>query len=186
MALDETNVAVAVTGAVSVAPTGTTAPTDTSTALAVAFVDLGYVGEDGVTETNPGAGDEKKIKAWQNGATVRTVRSASEDNPTWKFVLLETKKEVVETVYGVTLTQTASEGSFVLDTQTLRGRNAYVIDVIDGAELERVFIPEGEVVAVGDKVYANGEAIGYEITVEGHRDATLGGNAKVFSTRLKS
>lgn len=185
MALNEANVAVAVTGAVSVGPTSATAPTSAASAL-TGLTDLGYVGEDGVTQTIPGAGEAQKIKAWQNGATVRTVRSASEENPTWKFVLIETKKEVVETYYGTTVTQSASEGTFVLDTQALRGRNAYVIDVIDGAELERVYVPQGEVVEVGDKVYANGEVIGYEVTIEGHRSSAISGNAKVFSTRLKS
>lgn len=185
MSTNEANVAVAVTGAVSVGETSATAPTSTAAAL-TGFADLGFVGEDGVTQTIPGAGDSTSIKAWQNGATVRTVRAASEDNPTWQFVMIETNVDVIETYYGVTVTQNATEGEFVIDTQALRGRKSYVIDVIDGDELERVYIPQGEVVEVGDKVYANGEVVGYEVTVEGHRDATLGGNAKVFSTRLKT
>jgi hypothetical protein len=185
MAAEEQNVAVAVTGAISVGETTAAAPTGTAGTL-TGFTDLGYVGEDGVTESNPATGEAQRIKAWQNGATVRTIRAASEDNPTWTFVMIETKKETVETYYGTVVTQTATEGSFVIDSQALRGRKSYVIDVIDGAELERVYIPQGEVVEVGDKVYANGEVIGYEVTIEGHRDATLGGNAKVWSTRLKT
>lgn len=185
MALEEQNVAVAVTGAVSVGTVGAAAPTGTASAL-TGFTDLGYVGEDGVTEANPSAGEAQKIKAWQNGATVRTIRAASEDNPTWTFVMIETKVETVETFYGTTVTQTATEGSFVIDSQALRGRFPYVLDVVDGSELERVYIPEGEVVEVGDKVYANGEVIGYEVTIEGHRSSAIGGNAKVWSTRLKS
>lgn len=185
MANKEANVAVAITGVISVGNTGGTAPTGTASAL-TSMTDLGFVGEDGVTQTIPGAGDSTTIKAWQNGATVRVVRQATEDRPTWTFVMIETKKEVVETYYGATVTQTATEGSFVIDVNLLRGRKAYVIDVIDGAELERVFIPQGEVVEVGDKVYANGEVIGYEVTIEGHRDTALGGNAKVWSTRLKT
>lgn len=43
MALDSDNVRVATTGAVYVAPTGTTAPTDSDGTLNAAFVDLGYV-----------------------------------------------------------------------------------------------------------------------------------------------
>lgn len=185
MAVDANKVAVAVTGAISVGLTTATAPTGTAGTL-TGFTDLGYVGEDGVTESNPATGEAQKIKAWQNGATVRTIRSASEDNPTWTFVMIETKKEVIETYYGTTVTQTATEGTYVIDTQALRGKKSYVIDVIDGSELERVYIPLGEVVEVGDKVYANGEVVGYEVTIEGHRSSTLGGNAKVWSTRLKS
>jgi hypothetical protein len=185
MALDSSNVRVAVTGAVSVGPLGTTAPTGTGTPI-TPRTDLGYIGEDGVTETQPGAGDVNRIKAWQNGATVRTIRTPSDDNPTWSFVLLETKKEVIELYYKTEVTQTATEGSYTIDAQAQDAGHDFVLDVVDGAELERVHIPRGFVAEVGDKVYANGEPIGYEVTVEGERDDTLGYNAKVWATALKS
>lgn len=185
MALDAQNVRVAVTGALSVAPIGTTAPTGTASALAT-HVDLGYIGEDGVTETQPGAGDVNRIKAWQDGATVRTIRTASEDLPTWSFTLLETKLEVIELYYKTSVTQTATEGSYSIDADAQDEGHDFVLDVVDGAELERVHIPRGFVSQVGDKVYANGSPIGYEVTIEGEKDSTLGYNAKVWATSLKS
>lgn len=185
MSLDSSNVRVAVTGAVSVGPLGTAAPTGTGSVI-TPRADLGYIGEDGVTETQPGAGDVKRIKAWQGGATVRTVRTPSEDLPTWNFVLLETKKEVIELYYKTTVTQTVTEGSYPIDANTQDAGHDFVIDVVDGTELERVHVPRGFVSEVGDKVYANGEAIGYEVTIEGERDATLGYNAKVWATALKT
>jgi hypothetical protein len=185
MALDSNNVRVAVTGAVSVGPIGTTAPTGTASAI-TPRTDLGYIGEDGVTETQPGAGDVNRIKAWQNGATVRTIRTATEDLPTWSFVLLETKLEVIELYYKTEVTQTATEGSYSIDADAQDPGHDFVIDVVDGAELERVHVPRGFVSEVGDKVYANGEAIGYEVTIEGEKDSTLGYNAKVWATSLKS
>lgn len=185
MALDSSNVRVAVTGALSAGPIGTTAPTGTASAI-TPRVDLGYIGEDGVTETQPGSGDVNRIKAWQNGATVRTIRTASEDLPTWNFVLLETKLEVIELYYKTEVTQTATEGSYAIDADAQDVGHDFVLDVVDGAELERVHIPRGFVSEVGDKVYANGEAIGYEVTIEGEKDSTLGYNAKVWATALKS
>ncbi len=186
MATDATKVGVAVTGSVYKAPTGTAAPTSQSTALNAAFVDLGYIGEDGVTESLPVSGDATPIKAWQNGATVRTVRSAPDDFPTYTFVALETNKTVLETKYGVTVTQTATEGAFTINTNTVRTASAYVIDVVDGSELERTYITQGVVTEVGDKVYANQEPIGYEITIEAQYNAGITGNAKVWTTRAKS
>lgn len=186
MANDADNVAVAVTGSVYKAPTGTAAPTDQTTALNASFVALGYIGEGGVTESLPASGESTPIKAWQNGATVRTVRSAPDENPTYSFVALETNLTVVEARYGATVTQTATEGSYVINSTDSRAADSWVIDVVDGAELERTYIPEGTVVEVGDKVYANGEPIGYEITIEAEYNATISGNAKVWSTRLKS
>lgn len=185
MALDSSKVRVAVTGAVSVGDTTAAAPTGTATVL-TGFTDLGYIGEDGVTETHPGSGDVERIRAWQNGATVRTIRTPSEDLPTWSFVLLETKLEVIELYYNATVTQTVTEGSFEYDSQDTRAHQSFVLDVVDGAELERVYIPKGVVSEIGDKVYANGEPIGYEVTIEGERNDTLGYNAKVWATALKS
>lgn len=185
MALVEANVRVGVTGAVYSGPTGTTAPTNTSTAI-TPRVDLGFISEDGVTRTLPNAGDSSPIKAWQNGATVRTIRTLSEDNPTYSFTLLETKLESVQFALGVTVTQTVTEGSYVIDTTASRGYKDLVIDVIDGANIERTHLPKAMVTEVGDLVYKNDEPYGYEVTVTAERDATLGYNAKVFATALKS
>lgn len=185
MALDSSNVRVAVTGAVSKAPLGTAAPI-TAAAAAAEFVDLGFISEDGVSYTAAGAGDSTPIKAWQNGQTVRTIRSATEENPAWTFAFLETKLETIETYFGVTVTQTATEGSYLIDTAVVRGHDAYLIDVVDGVELIRVYIPFGIVTEVGDIVYANAEAIGYEVTIEGERDSVLGYNAKTFATALST
>lgn len=185
MSLDSSNVLIGKTGAVSVAPVGTTAPTGTADALS-GHTDLGYIGEDGVTRTMPGAADSEAIKAWQNGATVRTVRTPSDENPSYSFVLLETKKEVIEFALNVTVTQTATEGSYEFDVQAVRDNVDLVLDVIDGSELVRNHVPKAIVTEIGDTVFSNGEAIGYEVTVEAERDDTLGYNFKEWSTRTKS
>lgn len=184
MAVDQTKVAVAVTGSVSRAPLGTAAPTTQASALNVAFVDLGYIGEGGVTQSLPASGDTNNIPAWQNGATVRVVRSLPTDLPTFSFVALETNKTVVETWAGATVTQTATEGALVVNTLSARTHFSWVIDVVDGAELERIYIPDGLVTDIGDRVYANTEAIGYEMTIEAQYNSVLGGQAKFWSTRL--
>jgi hypothetical protein len=140
------------------------------------------VSEDGVTETRDRSSND--IKAWQNGATVRTV--VTDSGLTYTFTLLETKKETVELYYGTTVTQSASEGNFVIVPANTGGRKSFIIDVIDGAELIRTYIPQGEVTEVGDRVYANGEPIGYEVTITTYADSTISGNAKVYATALKT
>lgn len=186
MAVDQTKVAVAVTGAIYRAPLGTAAPTTQATSLNVAFVELGWIGEDGVTQTLPAAGDATNITAWQNGAAVRVVRAAPTDLSTFEFTALETNKTVVESWAGATVTQTATEGSLILNTLVTRPHYSWVIDVVDGADLERIYIPDGLVTETGDRVYANAEPIGYSMTIEAQYNATLGGLAKLWSTRLKS
>lgn len=182
---DATKVRVAVTGAVFKGPTSATAPTGTSGSPDAAFVDLGFISEDGVEISLPGSGDSTPIKAWQDGTTVRVIRTPSEDNPTWKFQMLETTKATVEEYFGVTVTQTATEGSFEYEV-TNRSHGSYVVDVVDGAELIRDYVPYGIVTEVESITLANGEPIGYGVTVEGERDPVLGYNFKRWATALKS
>ncbi|MGL5828198.1 MAG: phage tail protein [Angustibacter sp.] len=182
MALDSSKVRVAVTGVVSVAPTGTAAPTNASASLNAAFLDLGYISEDGITEARERSTED--LKAWQNGTTVRTV--VTEGSLTFNFRMLETNKPAIELAYGATVTQTAAEGSFVVIPTSTGGRKSFVFDVVDGSELRRIYVPQGEVTEVGEISYVNGEPIGYEVTVAAYADATLGGSAKVFATALKS
>lgn len=186
MALDASKVRVAVTGAVYYDPTGAAAaPTGTASAL-TGYDDLGYVSEDGVTLTMPGAGDTTPIRAWQNGAVVRTIRLPSEENPTLGLTLIETKLEVIEAVFGVTVSQTATEGTFEIDTTELRSHARLILDVIDGAELIRAFAPKPIVTEVSEITLANTSAIGYGVTIDCEKDNTLGYQLKTWMTALKS
>lgn len=175
---------VAVTGAVLKGATTATAPTGTSSAT-TGFTDLGFLGEDGVVIALPDAGDSTPIKAWQNGTTVRVVRSPSDEAPSWTFTMLETTLATVETYFGVTVTQDASEGSFEY-TVANRSYNSYIIDAVDGAELQRDYVPYGIVASVGEHSLTNGEVTGYEVTIEGERSPTLNYNFKRWSTALKT
>ncbi|MGL5910666.1 MAG: hypothetical protein ACRCZP_11735 [Phycicoccus sp.] len=183
MALDSTKVRVAVTGTVSVAPTATAAPTGTAAALNAAFVDLGYISEDGVTEQRERSTED--IKAWQGNTIVRTV--VTEGGLRYTLTLIETTKVTIETAYGTTVTQTATEGNFDINPTSTGGRKSFVFDIVDGGELRRIYVPQGEVVEVGDTVYAGGEPIGYEITVAGYPSTAIaGGSAREWATALKT
>lgn len=159
MTVDSDNVRVAVTGVVSIGGDTATAPADADTALGVGWTDLGYVSDDGVTETRDRS--TNKIKAWQNADEVREV--VTEAGLTLKFALLETKKEVVELFYGATVDTT--DGSIAIIPASTGGRKPFCLDIVDGDDFIRVYVPAGEVTEVGDQVYQSGEAIGYEVTV---------------------
>jgi hypothetical protein len=181
---DASKARVAVTGAVMKGDTSATAPTGTG-GTTTGFTDLGFISEDGVEIELPNAGDSTPIKSWQNGTTVRVIRTASEDNPTWHFTMLETSIETVETYFGVTVADTATEGSFEFDNST-RPYNSYIVDAVDGAELQRDYIPKGIVTSVGSHTLSNGDITGYEVTVEGELDSVKGYNFKRWSTALKT
>lgn len=166
MSTNSSNVRVAVTGAVSVGDDTATAPTDAIAPLGSGFSDLGFIGEDGVTETRERS--TENIKAWQNGSIVRVV--ITEASIAVTFVLIETKKETVEAYYGGTV---EADGSIVIIPSKTGGRNKYVVDVVDGDRYIRGYIASGEVTEVGDLVYANGQAVGYEVTVTGYPDSSI-------------
>jgi len=186
MALDPSNVLVAVTGAFYADTSGSaTAPTSTSSAL-TSYTDLGLISEDGITLSMPGAGDSTSLKAWQNGQTVRVIRTPSEDNPTIQLVFIETKLDVIEFTFGVSVTQTSTDGSWEIDTTEVRTPVNSVIDVVDGAEILRAHLPKAVVTEISEISLTSTDAIGWGVTLELERDNTLGYQAKVWSTKLKT
>lgn len=167
MALDATNVRVALTGAVYTAPLLTSYPTDTTSAWDAGWVDLGYVSEDGVTESY--SDDSEVIKAWQGGVTVRTVITSTE--ATFAFTLLETKKAAWELYHkGSLLTDDGTTASMSVKNATA-DEKMFGLDVVDGTNHVRIIVPRGEVTERGDIVYVNNAPVGYELTLTAYPDA---------------
>ena len=86
----------AVSGAVSVAPVGTTLPKDAKEKLDVIFKNLGYISEDGFTNTNSPETDS--IKAW-GGDTVLVLQTSKDD--TFATTFIESLNiNVLKLIYG--------------------------------------------------------------------------------------
>lgn len=181
--LDASKVMRGVTGVVSRGPADADLPTAVNSAL-IGYNDLGWVGEDGITRTNPSAGDREVIRGWQNNGVVLVIRTPSEDNPTFQLILLETKIEVVEYVLGVTVVQSATDGKWVVDTEAARDYHRIVFDIVHGSRLRRICLPKAIVAELGDQVYAFGEPIGWEVTVEAEKDLTVGGQVIEWDSAL--
>lgn len=174
MALDSDNVRVAVTGAVYVAPVATAAPTGTASALDAAYVDLGYVSADGITENIDRVTNQ--IRSWQNGSLVREVTSEGTYSVTMTFI--ETQQSVLELYYG----NAAVSGQINIDPTSTGGRKSFVIDVVDGPIVERIYIEAGEITALGERTLASGEAVGYEVTITAYADEGSTTVTKWFSS----
>ena len=159
------------TGAVYRAPLGTTLPTDASTALAGAFVELGFVSEDGVTNNN--TPDSDTVKDW-GGQTVLVLQNEKPDE--WTLTLIEAlNPNVLKTVYGDSRV-IYNEGAGTITVQATADQLAdkvYVIDmVMKGGALKRVVIPIGSLSEVGEIVYKGDEAVGYELTLAALPDSS--------------
>lgn len=153
----------AVGGAVFVAPTGTTLPTDATTALGSAFKALGYCSDDGLTNSNSASSND--VKAW-GGDIVMTLQEEKPDQ--FKFTLIEALNEdVLKAVYGdANVTGSLSAGLTVNATSAETALNAWVVEmVMTGNTKKRIVIPNGKISEVGDIVYKDDEAVGYEITL---------------------
>lgn len=165
--LDSANVDVAVGGYVAFSPTGTTAPVDADTALAVDWLGVGYLSDDGVVETRERS--TSNIVAWQNADVVRSV--TTESSITVNFTMIETNENSIELYYGAAVD--ATTGSVFIVPADSGGRRSMIVQYIDGDKQVRLFIPEGEVTEVGDLTLASGEPVGYEVTITGYPSASL-------------
>lgn len=157
MTLSADNVRVALTGAAYLAPIGTALPEDIGASLDDAFVDLGYISDDGVTITPSIDSDE--ITAWQNADVVRRTLTRTHEI---KFTAIETKKAVLEAAYESAGTATNNGVKYTLGSAPTK--RAIVIDAVDGTGFVRHAAASVQLTDIGDIQYQNGDPVGYEMT----------------------
>lgn len=160
----------AVAGGIYYAPAGTALPADSTTALAGTYVLLGYIGEDGVTNSN--APEASTVRAW-GGYDVLTLQTGRAD--TFQFTLLEAlNTDVLKVVYGNSnVTGALNAGVTVSVGPGALEEHVYVIDMLmTGDVTKRVVIPVGQLQTVGDVTYADGSAVGYQVTINAAPDST--------------
>ena len=160
-----------VTGAIFIAPVGTTLPTDSTTALAAGFVELGYASDAGVV--NSESRETETIKAW-GGDTVLKPFTGKED--TFKFTLIEALNvNALKLVYGDSnVTGDLTKGISIKSAAEDLDYHSFVIEMVLNGAIKRIVIPSAKVTEVGDITYADGEAIGYDTTLSAVPDAAGG------------
>lgn len=159
-----------VSGAVHWAPLGTTLPTSATAALNAAFVELGYVSEDGLTNNNSPESDT--VKAW-GGDTVLNLQTDRPD--TFAFTLIESLNEdVLKTIYGASNVTADGDGNLTIKaTAEEMTSGAWVFDmIVKGGRAKRIVVPNGTISELGEIVYKDDEAIGYNVTITDVPDNT--------------
>lgn len=151
-------------GAISVGAVTATLPQDSSSALDKSLKQLGYVSEDGLTNSNSAESD--KIKAW-GGDTVLVISTEKPD--TFQFKLIESiNVDVLKVVYGdKNVTGDLETGITIKANAEQAEPKAYVIDMIltDGV-VKRIVIPNAVLSEVGDIEYKDDDAVGFDLTIE--------------------
>ena len=150
-------------GAVWRAPLGTALPKNATDQLNEAFKSLGYISEDGVTNSN--SPSSESTSAW-GGDTVLNTQGEKPD--TYKFNLIEAmNSEVLKAVYGDDNVAGDLEAGITIKANSDPQQEcAWVIDMMlkDNAK-KRIVIPDAAVTEVGDITYADKSPVGYETTI---------------------
>lgn len=160
-----------ISGAVFVAPKGTTLPTDATTALDLTkYTCLGYVSEDGLENSNEM--DVSTIKAW-GGMIV--YRSLNELNDEFSLALIESENiDVLKTVYGASHVTEEVDGTIKVDIIAEDPTEmVWIFDLaLRGNRAKRIIIPDGAITSREAITYNDSDAIAYGITVSAYPDSS--------------
>lgn len=152
------------------APAGTALPTDNSTALTATFLNMGFLGDDGVNFSDSSS-TETAYDA--NGDSIAT--SQGEIEKTFTVTFREIKKDNLAVMYG---TANVTDEGGVIEVHD-KGPNAttyvgvFEILLKDGRKWRRI-VPQCQPGELGDQTIAYNELVGREITMTALLDSTSG------------
>lgn len=172
---DKTNITIGLPkpgGAIFWAPAGTALPEDADATLDPAFVNLGYVSEDGLTSTVAEEGDE--IRGW---GPEPVMRSQTAYDRTFVFNLLETSREsALRFRYGDANVTVNEDGSIkVNDNGAQAVRGVFIVDTLqnNGSDTPRIHRQiAGDAMLVdrsGDQVYNNADPVNIPSTLMAYK-----------------
>jgi len=149
-----------------------TRPTTLTAALPAGLYAMGAISDDGLTYAFDE--DNEQFQAWGQLAPFRTEITRS--TRTFQLTLWETNRPIVKSVMyrlpvaDVTADETERTYAFAETSAPTPDRRTWLIDVIDGASLERFFVPHGEVTDRDDVTFRNDEMSGFNITITAYPD----------------
>lgn len=178
MALTAGNVRVAGTGHIYKAPTGTTLPTDHTTALNAAFKELGYYTEDGFKLGKSKSSTDIK---GHNGDVIRTV--VTESKTTMDFTLKEWNLEAAKAMFG-SANVTVATGTTIKVNSAAGDRCCWVLEAVDGATVTRTVLPDAQVVTDSQELaFSNSQSADFPVSLVCYPDGT-GNSGYIYTTAI--
>ena len=165
-----------VTGAIKHAPLGTAIPTladikKNGVTVNSAFEGDEYVSEDGLT-LSPSM-STTDVKDW-SGATVRKLLESYDGTLHW--TMISTNKGALSIAFGKDHVTSVTAGTDH-GAQTMAALGAYLPEeqawiflMKDGDARIVIAVPDGQITAVGDVVFASNAAIGWDVTLSCYPD----------------
>ena len=172
------------TGAVYVAPYGTTLPTNAHVALNAAFKGLGYVSEDGLV--NSVETDTENVTAWGGDLVLVGQTSFTE---MFTVNLIETNAEALKVYYGEDNVVEEGNGSLTVTQNSDMLPNVSVVFelVMTGGRIKRIVVPNAQIAdRSGEITYVDGEAIAYPAMFVAYPDANGDTHKEYIATVLSS
>lgn len=150
-------------------------PTTAGATLSADYKCLGYISEDGVK--NGIKKESDKVKAW-GGDVVLVLNKGMED--TFGFKMIEMLNEdVLKSVFGdsnVTITEATSSTPKSIAVNVNGSDQVEAVWIIDmlmrGGNPKRIVIPYGTISDIGDIVYKDDDAAGYDVTLTATPDSS--------------
>lgn len=158
-------------GGVFYAPLGTALPTDAKTPLAETYKCLGFISDDGLTNSTDT--DTTQVKEWGGGTVLKEIASYSE---TFQFAMLEIKADSMKLRYGSdSVTDTA--GSLrILHGMPKDEHYVVVFEImLTGNRKKRLVLPDASVTEYDDITYSAGDPITYSVTLSANPSKLIGG-----------
>ena len=139
-------------------PLAAVLPTDTTTALAAAALDLGFVSEDGLAIATDRS--VEPIRDW-NLDDVRML--LTEHNATLTFTIISWTINGLKAFFGdENVTETSTEIVVKVNAREI-GNRAWVFNMKDGNRKRRVVVPNGAISSQGEITFVKGEQTPLEI-----------------------
>lgn len=151
-----------------------TRPTSNATVLPTGLFAVGAVSDDGLQYAFDE--DSESFTAWGQLAPFRTEVTRS--TRTFQLTLWETNRPIVKSVMYRLATEdvTADEDTgiytFAETSAPVPDRRTWCIDVMDGGNIERFWVPLAEVTDRDDVTYKSDEMSGFNLTITAYPDET--------------
>jgi hypothetical protein len=159
---DGSKIKIAATGAIWYAPTGTTLPTDSTTALNAAFINVGFV-KDGVEVAQDMK--TKEVSAWQNLDNVRLI--VTQVSRSAKFSAIESSKTAVQMAWGNSTVTVATTPAYSMAITPTNASKEFIMvfDWSDGTTTQRIVFKRAVLKTLPSIKFSRMDEINYDLEV---------------------